>query len=203
MRAVPDSLAERLLPVAAKIFAEQGFEGTRVEDLAAASGIARATLYYYFAGKADILSFLLTRFFDLVGQAVAEAAAGPGNARERMDRVIDAELQVIADNQAACQAVLPNFSRVQQVPALEATLSSSCLEPVARILEDGIREGAIVMPSEEIEATAVGLFGVVTMTTLHFLLRDDTIPVPAIRGSMSRLLDGIWEKKRRRALSAI
>ena len=65
---MPTQIAERL-PAAAELFAERGLNDTEIEDIAAAIGIAKAALYYYFAGKKDILAFLL---YDALHQLAGE-----------------------------------------------------------------------------------------------------------------------------------
>jgi AcrR family transcriptional regulator len=45
----------RLLSAAAGIFAERGYDGTRVADIAAAAGVSNGALYAHFASKADLL----------------------------------------------------------------------------------------------------------------------------------------------------
>ncbi|MEW6474258.1 MAG: helix-turn-helix domain-containing protein [Actinomycetota bacterium] len=61
--------------------AERGYDETRMEDLAEATGAPKATLYYHFSGKEAILAWLLRSALSAVGEAVAEAAAGRGTAR--------------------------------------------------------------------------------------------------------------------------
>jgi len=46
---------ERLLRAAACVFAERGYDGTRVADIAAAAGVSNGALYAHFASKADLL----------------------------------------------------------------------------------------------------------------------------------------------------
>jgi len=46
---------ERLLRAAADVFAEHGFDGTRVAAIAAAAGVSNGALYAHFASKADLL----------------------------------------------------------------------------------------------------------------------------------------------------
>ncbi|MFI6595961.1 TetR family transcriptional regulator [Nonomuraea sp. NPDC050536] len=46
---------ERLLQAAAAVFAERGYEGTRVADIAAAAGVSNGALYAHFASKAELL----------------------------------------------------------------------------------------------------------------------------------------------------
>ncbi len=47
---------ERLLRAAADVFAERGYDGTRVADIAAAAGVSNGALYAHFASKADLLT---------------------------------------------------------------------------------------------------------------------------------------------------
>ncbi|MGH3228873.1 MAG: TetR/AcrR family transcriptional regulator [Streptosporangiaceae bacterium] len=47
---------ERLLRAAADVFAERGYDGTRVADIAAAAGVSNGALYAHFASKADLLA---------------------------------------------------------------------------------------------------------------------------------------------------
>jgi AcrR family transcriptional regulator len=46
---------ERLLRAAADVFADRGYDGTRVADIAAAAGVSNGALYAHFASKADLL----------------------------------------------------------------------------------------------------------------------------------------------------
>ncbi len=55
-RALPlPRLVDRLLRAAADVFAERGYDGTRVADIAAAAGVSNGALYAHFASKADLL----------------------------------------------------------------------------------------------------------------------------------------------------
>jgi len=45
----------RLLSAGADIFAERGYDGTRVADIAAAAGVSNGALYAHFASKAELL----------------------------------------------------------------------------------------------------------------------------------------------------
>jgi len=55
---------EHLLDIAGKLIARDGFVETTVDDIAAASGTSRATVYAYFPTKEDILSAMSEEMFD-------------------------------------------------------------------------------------------------------------------------------------------
>jgi AcrR family transcriptional regulator len=46
---------QRLLSAAAKVFAERGYDGARVADIAAAAGVSNGALYAHFGSKAELL----------------------------------------------------------------------------------------------------------------------------------------------------
>jgi AcrR family transcriptional regulator len=63
---------ERLLRAAADVFAERGYDGTRVADIAAAAGVSNGALYAHFPSKADLLvAALRTHGRHLLGQLFA------------------------------------------------------------------------------------------------------------------------------------
>src|SRR3954454_3781143 len=67
---------ERLLRCAADVFAARGYEGTRVADIAAATGLSNGALYAYFGSKAELLvDALRTHGRRLLAALVAPAPA--------------------------------------------------------------------------------------------------------------------------------
>src|SRR5271163_2448214 len=100
MREVPSQIAERLF-AAAELFAERGLNDTKIEEIAAATGIAKATLYYYFAGKEDILAFLLEDGLRDVAEDVATIVHSDGPAAPPLGAVSSAQLRVMAPRRCA------------------------------------------------------------------------------------------------------
>src|ERR1700761_4617058 len=52
---------ERLLLAAADVFAQRGYDGTRVADIAMAADVSSGALYAHFGSKADLLVAALRR----------------------------------------------------------------------------------------------------------------------------------------------
>jgi AcrR family transcriptional regulator len=55
------TVPERLVHVALKLFAEKGFEGTSVQEVVAAAGVTKGAMYHYFAAKDDLLAEIYAR----------------------------------------------------------------------------------------------------------------------------------------------
>jgi len=88
------STRERLSAEAARLFAERGYHGTSVNDLAVALGIQKSSIYAYINGKADLLAEIA-----LTGAAAFHAALDelpdeltPG---ERLELAFRAHLGVV------------------------------------------------------------------------------------------------------------
>lgn len=90
-RSAPGAGAEtrsRILGVALKLFADQGYAGTSIRDIAERMGVTKAALYYHFDSKEQILDALtepvITEFRALVEQASARPAPEPERLLEAM-----------------------------------------------------------------------------------------------------------------------
>jgi len=85
---------DRLTVEAARMFAQRGYHGTSVSDLAAALGIQKSSLYAHMSGKADLLAEIA-----LAGAAAFHAAldALPEGAvaGERLELALRAHLTVV------------------------------------------------------------------------------------------------------------
>jgi AcrR family transcriptional regulator len=75
---------ERLLAASVRLFAEQGFESTSVQEIVAAAGVTKGAMYHYFASKDDLLYEIYHRLLGLQTERLTTIADGPGTAEERV-----------------------------------------------------------------------------------------------------------------------
>ncbi len=136
MRPVPEQIGAQILD-AAELFAERGLDETKMEDIAAATGVPKATLYYYFDGKADILAFLFNAVLEDVRVAVVAAAGGRGTAAERLRRVVIAHLEVFQRLPMPSRALQFDLGRAARVPELAARAERAFIAPVRELLTEG------------------------------------------------------------------
>jgi AcrR family transcriptional regulator len=184
-RQVPAGLADKLTS-ATDQFAV-AFEDIRMDDIATASGIPRATLYYYFSGKEDVLAFLLRSMLDDLRVSVAAALEVPGDTRTRLRAVMRAQFGHLAANPAASQLLIMNLGRAGRVDTLAAGIDDGFHTPVRQILVDGVAAGHLV--DIDVDVTAAAVFGAVTIVGLRSLVSGDGLDVDAVT---DRLFPVFW-----------
>lgn len=72
----------KILQVAEKVFAQKGFDGARVDEIAREAGVNKALLYYYFKSKKQILEEIIKQFVEVFIKMIARFS---GNAEGFMD----------------------------------------------------------------------------------------------------------------------
>lgn len=83
-----------IVEAAGRLFGERGYEGTRLDDIAAAAGVTKPVLYRHFESKRDLYLALLARHRDdLAG--FAEAIPDQGSLRDRLRAVLELWLDYV------------------------------------------------------------------------------------------------------------
>ena len=112
-RLVRDELAEAAL----RLLARQGFEGTTVDELAAAAGVSRRTFFRYFASKEDVvISSVVVVCEGIVAEVAARPAAEPPAVAIR-EAVKTVTMEDFAEDREKSVALIRH---TQNIPALRA-----------------------------------------------------------------------------------
>ena len=91
-RAVRSPVIERkygeIVEAAGRLFAQQGFDGTSLQDIANEVGVLKGSLYHYITTKEDLLFRLFEEVHEQVQRIAEEVKAEPGlNPIERIELV--------------------------------------------------------------------------------------------------------------------
>lgn len=132
-----------ILDAALKIFAEKGFAGARMEDIAARAGVTKGTIYLYFPGKEDVFKTLVR---EMIGKALADAkktlGSFPGGPRDRLLLLLRA---VAAFMQSDSRLVaLPKIIIAESgnFPELARFWREEVIDKVVVLIEQALLEGA-------------------------------------------------------------
>lgn len=86
---------EQLVRVGRRLFAERGFEGTSVEEIAASAQVSKPVIYEHFGGKEGLYAVVVDREIAALLQAITDALTTAGHARELLERAALALLDYI------------------------------------------------------------------------------------------------------------
>jgi AcrR family transcriptional regulator len=64
-----------LLQAAERLFLERGIDGASIDDVAAAAGVAKGTVYLYFASKDELVAAVRERFAEAMAEHIAARVA--------------------------------------------------------------------------------------------------------------------------------
>ncbi len=93
----PAYTTETLLDVAVTVFTSRGYEGTSMEDLAAAAGLSKSSIYHHVQGKQQLLGLALDRALDGLFAVLTQPGATTGPAVDRLTHVIRGTVGVLLD----------------------------------------------------------------------------------------------------------
>jgi AcrR family transcriptional regulator len=167
IRPLPDELADRI-DLAAPVFADNGLDATRIDDLAKATGIPRATLYYYFPGKEHILAHLLSRTLRQMTAKLSDVAAEPGTGRERLARLVREHLVFIGEHGPTYRLLFAELGRAASLVDIAAGVDLAILSPIRQALRDGNNDGSLRV--DDVSAASSVVYGTVLVTGMQHLL---------------------------------
>lgn len=90
--------AERIRLAAVELFAERGYDGTSVRDIATRAGVRKALVFYHHTSKADLYGGIVRQYYAEHRAALRAAFAVEAPMRERLHGVIDAYVDYISEN---------------------------------------------------------------------------------------------------------
>jgi AcrR family transcriptional regulator len=131
-RLTADERRERILEGAMRLFAEYGYHGASMADIARAAGITPAVIYDHFTSKVELQTELLDRHSrELLAYVARAVEAAPEDPALRMRAGVDAFFAFVEEHPFAWRIVFRDPPADPQLAALYATLGSRATEVIA------------------------------------------------------------------------
>ncbi|MBG6084521.1 TetR/AcrR family transcriptional regulator [Zhihengliuella flava] len=146
------------------LIGQRGHHAVTVDEIAAAAGVSKGSVYYNFGSKSDLIGQLLRFGTDILLDRL-HAAAGPASdsARERMAAMVRAALLFVEDYPAFAQLWISEMWREpsdwrEVLVTMRADVLGVVRESVAAVFAE---RGAVHGPhiAETVDVTASAIFG--------------------------------------------
>jgi AcrR family transcriptional regulator len=150
---------EEVYVAALRLFREKGYHATSMQDIAAAVGLYKGSLYHYIGGKEDLLVQVFERAMGSLLDNVERIAADPTlRPTAQLRLIVEAHVVAVSDNLDALTVYLHEFralagESLAKVRAQRARYS----ELVADIVGRGVRLGEFDTP--DVGNATLGLIG--------------------------------------------
>jgi AcrR family transcriptional regulator len=150
---------------AARLFDQSGYHATSLRDIAAVCGLSKASLYHYFAGKAEILYAIHDEFMDALLDAHEERARD----EERWDALLRGALhdivEVTLDRRGHIRVAVEYRRELSDLPdELQRRLADKRArhyELVKGLVRRGVAEGDL---DTDVTSTTFGVLGMAFWT---------------------------------------
>jgi TetR/AcrR family fatty acid metabolism transcriptional regulator len=196
-----------ILHAAVRVFAEKGYQGCRIADVARAAHVAYGLVYHYFRNKDELLESVFAEQWAILINAIRAIDEGPGSAAEKLAGVHGFVFDVYKTAPAAVRVLILEVTRTTH--ALRAGSTRETFESAVRLVADIVRQGqesrelradvdpvvaatAILGALElAVSAMVIGLVPAATEEQVDRVKRQTTeIVLGGLRATGSRPLDG-------------
>src|SRR3954470_7265047 len=129
-----------ILDAAVRVFAAQGYEASRVGDVAKEAGVAYGLVYHYFASKEAVLEAVFREQWGRLLAAVALAEETGDSAPEQLALVVKIVLGAWPDGPGLARLLVPQITPRPHIQA-ELAENGQAFASLQRIVARGQDEG--------------------------------------------------------------
>lgn len=128
-----------ILHSAVRVFAEKGYQGCRIADVARAAGVAYGLVYHYFQNKDELLESVFDEQWTIFIGALEGIDARPGTAPEKISAMFEYVFDVYKTAPATVRVLMLEVTHTPQ--GLRAGSTRETFERAVRVLAGVVRQG--------------------------------------------------------------
>ena len=133
---------QKLLEVARELFAHKGLEATTMNDIAAASGRGRRTLYTYFRSKEEIYYAVIEEELERLSEKMDEVLSMNVEPEEKIFTLIYSHLSIIKETVARNGTLRAEFFRnIWMVEKVRKAFDEEEHRILTQVLQEGVDKG--------------------------------------------------------------
>jgi len=139
----PETTRDHLLDAAEQVFARKGFAGASVREITALAQANLGAITYHFGSKAALYEAVIARAQEAMLARVEAAAWGSGSALDRIEAVVRAHYQFLADHPDLRRLVLHVVTSGAPIPDAAAARLRRLMGLVATLVARGQGDGTV------------------------------------------------------------
>lgn len=136
-------LRARIYQSAARLFVEQGFEETTVEQIANAADVAQATFFNHFVSKDALLGEMTAEVFRIVTTLVEQERKQLGSTQQQLARMADKAALIAVEVRTLTRDILLELMRNTARPGHAGPVLARVHETFKEFLRDGQARGDV------------------------------------------------------------
>ena len=147
-----------IVDAATEVFAWRGYDGARIEEIAATAGISKALIYQHFTGKRDLYGHIMRSGTEEHLRRVLEAAAPGQHSKQRFERGLSAFLDFVAEHPSLWRVIEQAVSD-PEIIALDQSQQKRSEKAIAQLLASDEEIARQDLSPERLELLAVTING--------------------------------------------
>lgn len=176
----------RIVAAAATVFAERGYDGASIREIAQAASLTTASLYYHFTGKEDLFVAVHAAAMNAVAVAVARATEGLSDPWDRLEAAVKAHCAALMERGTAAVLVHMMFGGGAGVRG-ELVRQRDDYEDAFR----AFIEAAPMRPEVDRKVAALQILGSLNFMAFWFRPGGSLSPHEIARRMIGNLRDGV------------
>jgi TetR/AcrR family transcriptional regulator, fatty acid metabolism regulator protein len=128
-----------ILHAAVHVFAEKGYQGCRIADVARAAHVAYGLVYHYFRNKDELLESVFAEQWAILMNAIQAIDEGPGTAADKIAGIYGFVFDVYKTAPSAVRVLILEVTRTTH--ALRAGSTRETFERAVQLVADVVRQG--------------------------------------------------------------
>ncbi|MCX5850258.1 MAG: TetR/AcrR family transcriptional regulator [Deltaproteobacteria bacterium] len=195
--------AERILVAARMVFAEKGYSGAHVDEIAERAGVNKATIYYQIGDKDTLYASIIHQVIGNVAQGIAQSVATVNHPEEKINAYINYIADAVDKNPDLPPIMMREIaSGGANLPRVVVEDIASVLTILVGILDEGRKKGIFI-------ETVPFLIHMMIMGTILFYkksspIKDKQLWMPAeLKAHDKKLKASLGEEVAKLVLKAI
>jgi AcrR family transcriptional regulator len=138
---IRDFRRDQVIDVARRLFGDRGTTDVSMDEIASEAGVARSTVYVYFANRDELLRACLQRMHEQLTEGIAQTWVQETEPAVRLERLIEEMLARVDDSPAFFRlSLVTQGTPVRGAEAVGSELALISLS-IARLIRDLVVEG--------------------------------------------------------------